>query len=56
LVCFRSHFPDLSLGPITAGPVSSEEDAAREAVKDMVEVVASRFQREAADDAEPDLQ
>jgi hypothetical protein len=36
--------------------VASEEDAAREAVKDVVEIVASRFQREPADDAEPDLQ
>ena len=54
-MCFRSHFPGLSLEPVVTGPVADAEDTAREGVKDAVEIVAARFQRDPADDVEPDL-
>jgi hypothetical protein len=50
LTCFRSHDPTISLEPVIAGPVVDTEDAAREAVQDVVELVAERFQRDPADD------
>jgi hypothetical protein len=50
LTCFRSHDPAISLEPVIAGPVADTEDAAREGVQDVVEVVAERFQRDPADD------
>jgi hypothetical protein len=50
LTCFRSHNPAISLEPVIAGPVADTEDAAREAVQDVVELVAERFQRDPADD------
>jgi hypothetical protein len=50
LTCFRSHDPAISLEPVIAGPVADTEDAAREAVRDVVELVAERFQRDPADD------
>jgi hypothetical protein len=50
LTCFRSHNPAVSLGPVIAVPVADTEDAAREGVQDVVDVVAGRFQRDPADD------
>ena len=50
LTCFRSHDPTISLEPVIAGPVADTEDAAREGIQDIVEVVAERFQRDPADD------
>jgi hypothetical protein len=50
MTCFRSHDPTISLEPVIAGPVADTEDAAREAVQDVVELVAERFQRDSADD------
>jgi hypothetical protein len=50
MTCFRSHDPTISLEPVIAGPVVDTEDAAREAVQDVVELVAERFQRDSADD------
>jgi hypothetical protein len=43
LTCFRSHDPAVSLGPVIAGPVADIEDATREGVQDVVDVVAERF-------------
>jgi hypothetical protein len=50
LTCFRSHDLSISLEPVIAGPVADTEDAAREGIKDVVELVAERFQRDPADD------
>jgi hypothetical protein len=50
LTCFRSHDPAISLEPVIAGPVADTEDAAREGVQGVVELVAERFQRDPADD------
>jgi chromosome segregation ATPase len=50
LTCFRSHDPAISLEPVIAGPVVDTEDAAQEGIKDAVELVAERFQRDPADD------
>ena len=50
LTCFRSHDPAVSLGPVIAGPVADTEDAAREGIQDVVDVVAGRFQRDPTDD------
>jgi hypothetical protein len=50
LTCFRSHDPAISLEPVIAGPVANTEDAAREGVQGVVELVAKRFQRDPADD------
>jgi hypothetical protein len=50
LTCFRSHDPAISLEPVIAGPVADTEDAVREGIKDAVELVAERFQRDLADD------
>jgi hypothetical protein len=50
LTCFRSHDPTISLEPLIAGPVADTEDTAREAVRDAVELVAERFQRDPADE------
>jgi hypothetical protein len=50
LTCFRSHDPAISLEPVVAGPVADTEDAAQEGIKDVVELVAERFQRDPADD------
>ena len=49
LTCFRSHDPAISLAPVIDGPVAATEDAARESVQDVVEMVAARFQRDPAD-------
>jgi hypothetical protein len=46
LTCFRSHDPAISLEPVIAGPVADTEDAAREGIKDVVELVAERVQRD----------
>jgi hypothetical protein len=43
LTCFRSHDPAISLGPVIVGPVADTEDAAREGVYDVVDVVVGRF-------------
>jgi hypothetical protein len=43
LTCFQSHDPSISLEPVIAGPVADTEDAAREAVQDVIELVAERF-------------
>jgi hypothetical protein len=32
LTCFRSHDPDISLGPVIVGPVADTKDAARGSV------------------------
>jgi hypothetical protein len=50
LTCFRSHDPAISLEPVTAGPVADTEDVAREGIKDAMELVAERFQRDPAND------
>jgi hypothetical protein len=50
LTCFRSHDPAVSLEPVIASLVAATEDAAREGVQDVVELVAERFQRDPADD------
>jgi hypothetical protein len=50
LTCFRSHDLAISLEPVIAGPVAATEDAAREGVQDVVELVAEHFQRNPADD------
>jgi hypothetical protein len=50
LTCFRSHDLAISLESVIAGPVVDTEDAAREGVQDVVELVAERFQRDPADD------
>ena len=50
LTCFRSHDLAISLEPVISGPVADTEDAAHEGIKDIVEVVAERFQRDPADD------
>jgi hypothetical protein len=49
LTCFRSHNPAISLASVIDGPVAATEDAARESVQDVVEMVAVRFQRDPAD-------
>ena len=49
LTCFRSHDPAISLASVIDGPVAATEDAARESVQDVVEMVAARFQRDPAD-------
>jgi hypothetical protein len=43
LTCFRSHDLTIYLAPVIAGPVAATEDAAREGVQDVVELVAERF-------------
>ena len=50
LTCFWSHDPAISLEPVITGLVADTEDAARESVHDVVELVAERFQRDPADD------
>jgi hypothetical protein len=50
LTCFRSHDPAISLEPVIAGPVVETEDAAREGVQGVVELVAERFPRDPAND------
>ena len=50
LTCFRSHDPAVSLGPVVAGPVVDTEDAAREGVQGVVDMVVGRFQRDPTDD------
>lgn len=49
LTCFRSHDPAVSLAPMIDGPVVTAEDAARESVQEVVEMVAACFQRDLAD-------
>jgi hypothetical protein len=49
LTFFRSHDPAISLEPVITGLVADTEDAAREGIKDAVELVVERFQRDAAD-------
>jgi hypothetical protein len=43
LTCFRSHDLAISLGPVIACLVADTEDAAREGVHDVVDVVVGRF-------------
>jgi hypothetical protein len=50
LTCFRSHDPTASLGPVITGLVADTEDAAREGVQDVVDVVVGRFQWDPTDD------
>jgi hypothetical protein len=50
LTCFRSHDPTISLEPVITGPVVDTEDAAREGVQGVVELVAKRFERDPAND------
>jgi hypothetical protein len=50
LTCFWSHDPAISLEPVIAGLVAATEDAAREGVQDVVELVVERFQRDPTDD------
>jgi hypothetical protein len=49
LTCFRSHNPAISLAPVVNVPVATTEDATRESVQEVVEMVAARFQRDPAD-------
>jgi hypothetical protein len=49
LTCFRSHDPAMSLAPVLDGSVAATEDAAWESVQDVVETVATRFQRDPTD-------
>jgi hypothetical protein len=46
----QSHDPAITLEPVIAGSVVATEDAARESVQDVVELVVERFQRDPADD------
>jgi hypothetical protein len=50
LTCFWSHGPAISLEPVIAGLVADTKDAAREGIKDAVELVVERFQRDLTDD------
>jgi hypothetical protein len=50
LTCFWSHDLSISLEPVIASPVADIEDAAREGVQDVVELVAERFQQDPTDD------
>jgi hypothetical protein len=50
LMCFQSHDPTFSLGPVIVGPVVDIEDAAREGVQDAMDMVVGRFQRDPVDD------
>ena len=50
LTCFQSHDSAISLEPVIAGPVADTEDAAQEAVQDVVELVAEHFQWDPAGD------
>jgi hypothetical protein len=50
LTCFWSHDLTISLEPVIVGPVADTEDATQEGIKDVVELVAERFQRDPADD------
>ena len=50
LMCFRSHDPAISLGPVIAGLVADVEDVAWGSVQDVVDVVAKRFQRDPTDE------
>jgi hypothetical protein len=50
MMCFWSHDPAISLEPVIAGPVADTEDAAREGIQDVVELVAERFQQDPTDD------
>ena len=50
LTCFRSHDPAISLEPVIAGPMADTKYVAREAVQDVVELVAEHFQRDPTDD------
>jgi hypothetical protein len=51
LTCFRSHDPAISLTLVLEGPMPEAEATAREGVQEVVEIVASRFER----NVEPDL-
>jgi hypothetical protein len=51
LTCFRSHDPAISLTPVLEGLVPEAETVAREEIQEVVEIVASRFER----NVEPDL-
>jgi hypothetical protein len=51
LTCFWSHDPAISLTPVLTGLVPEVEAAAREGIQEVVEIVASRFER----NVEPDL-
>jgi hypothetical protein len=50
LTCFRSHDPAISLDLVIAGLVADTEDAAREGIKDAVELATEHFQRDSAND------
>jgi hypothetical protein len=52
LTCFRSHNPAISLTSVLEGPVAEAEATSRVAVREAVEIVASRFER----NMESDLQ
>ena len=43
LKCFQSHDPAISLGSVIAGSMADTEDAAREDVQDVVDMVVGRF-------------
>jgi hypothetical protein len=45
LTCFGSHDPAISLTPVLEGPIPEAEATAREGVREVVEVVAARFER-----------
>jgi hypothetical protein len=47
--CFQSHDLAIFLEPVIAGTVADTEDAAREGVRDAMELVAECFQRDPAD-------
>jgi hypothetical protein len=49
LTCFQSHDPAMSLALMLDGPVAATEDAARESVQDVMEMVAARFQHDPTD-------
>lgn len=44
----------MSLAPVVAGPVAGAEDAARAAIRDIVELVEARFQRDSGNDLDLD--
>jgi hypothetical protein len=49
LMCFQSRDLAISLALVIDGPVAATEDAAREGIQDVVEMVVARFQRDPVD-------
>jgi hypothetical protein len=50
LTCFQSHDPAISLTLVLEGPVPEAEAATREGVQEVVEIMATRFERNTGPD------